>query len=119
MSSARRNHAEVIIDVMRALSDGVDTPTQILYRANISWKTYQTILNALVSKGLAKTESKGKRKRHKLTHKGDSILRKLERAFSALSPITDSLEDSEPTKVRWMPVVPYRNRVKKSTPSES
>jgi len=82
----------MVIDVMRGLSNGVETPTQLYYRANLSYRMLQKILDRLVLAKFATTESRGKKKRYRLNHNGDLVLSQLEEAFSTLGPITDSWE---------------------------
>jgi len=85
-----RSHIEMVIDVMGALSKGVETPTQLYYQANLSYRKLQRILDRLILAELVAAENKGKKKRYKLTRKGNLVLRQLEEAFSTVSPIIRS-----------------------------
>lgn len=99
MPSAKRSHAEIVIDVMRSLSNGVETTTPLYHRANIPWRMLRTILERLVLAELATVEKRGKKRRYRLTKRGGLVLRQLEEVFSTLSPITDSWETQEALKL--------------------
>jgi predicted transcriptional regulator len=107
--NAKRNHAEIVIDVMRSLSSGLETTTPLYHRANIPWRMLRTILDRLVLAEFAATENRGKRKSYRLTRKGDLVLRQLEEAFSTLSPITDPWVTRKELK---LPEVRYHTRPK-------
>lgn len=52
MSSRRRSKLEVKIDILEAIKDGIQKPTKIMYKANMSWKPLTEILNNFVEGGL-------------------------------------------------------------------
>ena len=74
-NSIRRSHFEIIMDILSAVKDGVEKPTQIMYRANISWAILQTHLKSLVGNGFLSEVECGSRRRYELTQKGFNILR--------------------------------------------
>jgi len=63
---ARRSQLEICMDMLSAVKDGSERPTQIMYRANLSWLALQTHFKTLVESG--------NRKRYEITEKGRSVL---------------------------------------------
>jgi predicted transcriptional regulator len=82
--SPRRSKLDIQLIVLKAVRDGVDKPTRIMYLANISWNPVQKILNDLVDRGLLSMRdlSKGNRnkRRYEITEKGLSVLNYFEGA---------------------------------------
>lgn len=72
---ARRSELEIRMDVLQVVSQGIDRPTQIMYKANLSWIALQENLKALVAKSFLREESVGPRRRYELTQSGFDILR--------------------------------------------
>lgn len=72
------------MDVLQVVSQGVDRPTQIMYKANLSWMTLQENLKALVSKSFLRAESVGPRRRYELTQSGYEILRTFQRVLESM-----------------------------------
>ena len=50
----KRSRLEIYFDLLKAVERGVDKPTNIMYKANLSWKTLREILSVLVSKASLK-----------------------------------------------------------------
>jgi predicted transcriptional regulator len=72
---ARRSELEIKMDVLQVVSQGIDRPTQIMYKANLSWLALQENLKALVARSFLREESIGPRRRYELTQRGFEILR--------------------------------------------
>lgn len=79
----RRSSIEVKLDVLKAVSLGLGSPTRIMYASNTSWNTLKSILEEFLRKGLIE-ESGGGRRKYKITERGRDILRKYEEAIKAL-----------------------------------
>ncbi len=66
------------MSILSAVRDGVDKPTRIMYRANMSWAPVQRLLSSLVEQGLLEVrmniESRQPRKRYVITVKGANVL---------------------------------------------
>ncbi|MEM3386899.1 MAG: winged helix-turn-helix domain-containing protein [Nitrososphaerales archaeon] len=71
----RRSHLEIKMDILRIVKEGIEKPTQIMYKANISWAILQTHLRSLVENGFLAEFEFGNRRRYELTQKGFNILR--------------------------------------------
>lgn len=97
--SARRSQVEKIMDVLRAISDGAETPTRICYRANLSWTALQTVLNRLIQVKFVVEEGSGKRKILKLTREGYLALKQVEEGLAALNPVIMFDENAEPHRL--------------------
>jgi len=74
----RRSQLETRIDMLRAVRDGAEGPTQVMYKANLSWSALQENLASLLSTGLLAEEKFGSRRRYILTEKGTKVLRDFE-----------------------------------------
>ena len=46
----KRSRLEVYFDVLKAIGEGVDKPTRIMYKANLSWNTLEDALATLVNR---------------------------------------------------------------------
>lgn len=65
---------EIMCDILEVVSSGMERPTHIIYKANISWKVFNNCLKTLISKGLVSKTNDGKRDVYQLTEKGYAIL---------------------------------------------
>ena len=76
--SNRRSKLEITLDVLKAVRDGVDKPTRIMYVTNMSWNPTQELLERLVMGGhLEVTEErteKRSQKRYVITEKGLNVI---------------------------------------------
>ena len=82
--SPRRSKLDIQLTVLKAVREGVDKPTRIMYAANMSWKPVRKILDSLVVRGLLSSieinVGKSVKRRFKITEKGISVLNYFERA---------------------------------------
>jgi len=70
----RRSRIETFFDVLCTIGSGIEKPTHIMYRANLSWTIMQAYTESLIRKGLVVfDESEGKR-RYRLTEKGRRVM---------------------------------------------
>ncbi len=70
----RRSQFEIRMDMLRAVKDGAEGPTQIMYKANLSWITLQQHLRTLVDNECLRWVENGNRKKYELTAKGTNIM---------------------------------------------
>ncbi len=70
----QRSGFDIRVDMLRAVKDGAETPTQIMYKANVSWLTLQQHLSMLVDNGSLRWVEGGNRKKYELTPKAEKIL---------------------------------------------
>jgi predicted transcriptional regulator len=71
---ARRSQLEIRMDMLKVIKEGAEKPTQIMYKANLSWVALQTHLTQMIERGLLIWVTEGTRKRYELTLKGSSVM---------------------------------------------
>ena len=84
---ARRSELEIKMDVLQVVSQGIDRPTQIMYKANLSWIALQENLKALVARSFLVEENLGTRKRYELTQSGYEILRTFQKVLETMGAV--------------------------------
>jgi predicted transcriptional regulator len=70
----RRSQFEIYIDILKAVSEGRQKPTHIMYRANLTWKRLKKHMGFLVAHGLLVEEQDGGTKFFTLTSSGKDIV---------------------------------------------
>lgn len=70
----RRSHLEIRMHMLRAVQEGAEGPTQIMYRANLSWSVLREHLQQLLLKGFLAETTDGARRKYGLTAKGSGIV---------------------------------------------
>jgi predicted transcriptional regulator len=71
---SRRSQLEIRMDILRAIMEGAEGPTQIMYKANLSWILLCDHLSALGEQGFVGEKAVGNRKKYSLTGKGIEIV---------------------------------------------
>jgi predicted transcriptional regulator len=72
--SLRRSHLEIRMDILSCVRAGIEKPTQIMYKANLSWSALKDHLSALLKSGLLNEVTYGNRRKFELTEKAHSVL---------------------------------------------
>ena len=72
--STRRSELEVKMDILRVVGEGWRKPTQIMYKANLSWSALQEHFKSLVNAGLLREEKFAKRSEYDITPPGITLL---------------------------------------------
>jgi len=62
------------LDILQAIRKGVQKPTRIMYRTNLSWKPLMKILNTMMEQDLIASENTENHVFYKITEKGMSVL---------------------------------------------
>jgi predicted transcriptional regulator len=65
---------QVELDILRVINEGIDRPTRIMYRTNLSWSVMQSFLTILESRGLVQIKKENGRTIYSLTDKGNNLL---------------------------------------------
>ena len=86
-SPARRSELEIKMDVLQVVSQGIDRPTQIMYKANLSWVALQENLKSLVGRTFLREENLGSRRRYEVTQSGFDILRTYQKVVETMGSI--------------------------------
>ncbi len=87
--SYRRSKMEIYLDVLWIVKNGVDRPTRIMYKANLSWKPFQETLKFMLDCGLlagSNSEEEDQRKSYRITEKGNEVLKYFTLAKNLLEP---------------------------------
>lgn len=75
---------EVKMDILRVTTEGIDKPTQIMYKANLSWVALLGHLKSLIAGGFLREIEFGTRKRYEITQRGSELLESYQRVVSAV-----------------------------------
>ena len=70
----RRSQFEIYIDILKAVSDGKQKPTHVMYRANLTWKRLKKHVSFLVAHGLLVEEKRGRAKILSITSSGKDVV---------------------------------------------
>ncbi|MDG6911354.1 MAG: hypothetical protein JRN18_03300 [Nitrososphaerota archaeon] len=83
--SLRRSHLEIRMDILSCVKAGIEKPTQIMYKANLSWTALQEHLTALEEGNLIRTIEYGSRRRYALTEKAFAVLMTYQKVLEEVS----------------------------------
>ena len=72
--SSKRSRIEIYLDILQAIKKGVDKPTRIMYRTNLSWKPLTQFLDTMMEQKLITYEELGSHITYKITEKGTNVL---------------------------------------------
>jgi len=82
--TSRRSRLEITLKVLKAVKNGVDKPTRIMYATNMSWNPTQDVLNQMVEEGylsvIEEMLNKRAKKRFSITKRGLHVINFLEGA---------------------------------------
>jgi predicted transcriptional regulator len=81
----KRSRLELYFDVLKVIGEGVDKPTRIMYKANLSWVTLGEALATLVNKEFVVEKKMGNSRRYLLSDKGQNALEHFNKALENLS----------------------------------
>ncbi len=70
----RRSRLEIYFDILDVINRGIDKPTQIMYKTNLSWTVLQDMFETLSNGGFIKEETRLNSKRYYVTDKGKNAL---------------------------------------------
>jgi len=70
----RRSRIETFFDVLCTIGSGIEKPTHIMYKANLSWTIMQIYTDSLIRKGLVVFEESEGKKHYRLTEKGRQVM---------------------------------------------
>jgi predicted transcriptional regulator len=71
---SRRSLLETRMDILRAIVEGGEGPTQVMCKANLSWLLFCDHMRALYDQGYVGEKAVGNRKKYSLTDKGSEIV---------------------------------------------
>lgn len=80
----KRSRLQIYLDVLKAIRDGIEKPTRIMYQTRLSWSILKVALSSLERQGNIKTDevALGRYRRaskvYRITKKGESALKYFE-----------------------------------------
>ena len=96
----RRSKLDIVGDVLRAIREGAERPTNIMFKANLTWPLTLVYLELLLRHRMVSAETDGGRMTYKLEPKGALLLRSyLELEESAAELEFDKLDQELVSKV--------------------
>ena len=84
VTEGRRSLLQIKVDILRAVSAGYGKPTQIMYRANLSWNVLQAQLKSFIDSGMLEVEEYGSRRRYLITAKGIEMVDSYQKVVSEI-----------------------------------
>ncbi|MEM0287427.1 MAG: winged helix-turn-helix domain-containing protein [Nitrososphaerota archaeon] len=80
----RRSQLEIRMDILKVIQAGIDAPTQIMYKANLSWVVLQEHLQSLIQNGFLRENNYGNRKKYEITEKAIAIISHFDKVAEAI-----------------------------------
>jgi len=80
----KRSRLEIYLHVLKTIRLGINKPTNIMYKCNLSWIPLKEILNSLINQDLIMMIEKENRRTYGITEKGRNVLRYFEKAQDLL-----------------------------------
>ncbi|MDG6902915.1 MAG: hypothetical protein JRM80_13280 [Nitrososphaerota archaeon] len=71
----RRSKLDIVGDVLRVVSEGSERPTNVMFRANLTWPLTLAYIELLLRHKLLSTEEVGSKSVYRITPKGSELLR--------------------------------------------
>ena len=72
--TTRRSMLQIRMEILKVVMNGSCKPTQIMYRANLSWTVLQAQLKIFLNNGLLKLVKTGSRRRYEITDRGREMI---------------------------------------------
>jgi len=82
----KRSRLQIYIDTLRVISNGVQKPTHIMYKCNLSWVPLKEVLESLMAQGLIVKGELKQRKIYEITERGRDVLRYFDKAKELIAP---------------------------------
>jgi len=82
----KRSRLQIYLDVLRVINNGVQKPTHIMYKCNLSWVPLKEVLESLMAQGLVMKGESKHRKTYEITEKGKEVLRYFDKAKELIAP---------------------------------
>ena len=83
-TEGRRSLLQIKVDLLRAVESGYGKPTQIMYRANLSWNVLQAQLKSFIESGMLDVEAYGSRRRYQITPKGTEMVQSYQKVVKEI-----------------------------------
>jgi len=83
-SEGRRSILQIRVDILKVVEEGYGKPTQIMYRANLSWNVLQAQLKSFIETDMLLVEEYGSRRRYNITPKGAEMLKSYQKVVKEI-----------------------------------
>ena len=83
----RRSRLEIYFEILDVVNKGVEKPTRIMYKTNLSWITLNQMFDTLISGGFISEINTKNAKRYHITEKGQNALSYYRRSLEGLIEI--------------------------------
>ncbi len=84
IQGGRRSLLQIRVDILRVVGQGYGKPTQIMYKANLSWNVLQAQLRSFIGTEMLKVEEYGSRRRYTITPKGSEMVRSYQKVVNEI-----------------------------------
>ena|SRR2546426_1672311 len=81
---SRRSMLQIRMEILRVVMNGSGKPTQIMYKANLSWSVLQSQLRLFLQSDLLNATAYGSRRKYSITDKGIDLVKSYERVVGAV-----------------------------------
>ena len=83
-SEGRRSILQIRVDILKVVAEGYGKPTQVMYRANLSWNVLQAQLKSFIETEMLIVEEYGSRRRYIITPKGAEMLKSYQKVVKEI-----------------------------------
>ncbi len=84
VAEGRRSLLQIRVDILKVIMQGYGKPTQIMYKANLSWNVLQSQLRSFLDTGMLSVEEYGSRRRYTITPKGAEMVRSYQKVIDEI-----------------------------------
>ncbi len=84
IQGGRRSLLQIRVDILRVVEQGYGKPTQVMYKANLSWNVLQAQLRSFIGTEMLKVEEYGSRRRYTITPKGSEMVRSYQKVVNEI-----------------------------------
>jgi predicted transcriptional regulator len=84
VTEGRRSVLQIRVDILRVIMEGYGKPTQIMYKANLSWNVLQSQLKSFLETDMLTVEEYGSRRKYAITPKGVEMVRAYQRVVDEI-----------------------------------
>lgn len=96
----RRSKLDIVGDILRVVAEGAEKPTNIIFRANLTWPLTVAYLEALLRHEMIRVESVGSKPTYHVTAKGSALLKSyIDTAEAAAELELDTIDTALLSKV--------------------
>lgn len=89
----RRSRLEIYFDILEIIGRGINKPTQIMYKTNLSWITLQELFESLINGDFIKEDMEKGGYRYYITDKGQNALSYHLKSLEGLIKVEKYFED--------------------------